>query len=118
MLLYMNEPEYSEMEINAMNILENENLSDSSEELDFTHSSRLGNLHWCSYFECGISLTTLKVENFAGTKFCSFRGFRGQPRNLIPAKLFTTHPRNFIPAKFFHIGYPQNLITAKVSLLR
>ena len=30
----MNEPEYSEKEINAMNILENENLSDNSEESD------------------------------------------------------------------------------------
>ena len=34
-------------------------------------------------------LFTLKVENFAGTKFCGFRGFRGQPRNLIPAKPLT-----------------------------
>ena len=33
--------------------------------------------------------TTLKVENFAGTKFRGFRGFRGQPRNLIPAKPLT-----------------------------
>ena len=32
---------------------------------------------------------TLKVENFAGTKFRGFRGFRGQPRNLIPAKPLT-----------------------------
>ena len=47
---YMNEPEYLEKEINAMNILENENFSD----LD---SSRLENLHWCSGFECGIALT-------------------------------------------------------------
>ena len=31
-------------------------------------------------------LLTLKVENFAGTKFRGFRGFKGQPRNLIPAK--------------------------------
>ena len=33
--------------------------------------------------------TTLKVENFAGTKFRGFRGFRCQPRNLIPAKPLT-----------------------------
>ena len=32
---------------------------------------------------------TLKVENFAGTKFRGFRGFKGQPRNLIPAKPLT-----------------------------
>ena len=32
---------------------------------------------------------TLKVENFAGTKFRGFRGFRDQPRNLIPAKPLT-----------------------------
>ena len=31
-------------------------------------------------------LSTLKVENFAGTKFRGFRVFRGQPQNLIPAK--------------------------------
>ena len=31
---YMNEPEYLEKEINAMNILENENFSDNSEESD------------------------------------------------------------------------------------
>ena len=37
---------------------------------------------WTLYHE----KTTLKVENLAGTKFCGFRGFRGQPRNLIPAK--------------------------------
>ena len=52
----MNEPEYLEKEINAMNILENENFSDSSEESD-VGSSRLENLNWCSGFECGISLT-------------------------------------------------------------
>ena len=34
-------------------------------------------------------LNTLKVENFAGTKFRGFRGFRGQPQNLIPAKPLT-----------------------------
>ena len=49
---YMNEPEYSEKEINRMNILVIENLSDNSED-----SSRLENLHWCYCFECGISLT-------------------------------------------------------------
>ena len=32
---------------------------------------------------------TLKVENFAGTKFCGFRRFRRQTRNLIPAKPLT-----------------------------
>ena len=53
---YMNEPEYLEKEINAMNILENENFSNNSEESDF-ESSRLENLSWCSGFECGISLT-------------------------------------------------------------
>ena len=53
---YMNEPEYLEKEINAMNILENENFSDNSEESDLD-SSRLENLHWCSGFECGIALT-------------------------------------------------------------
>ena len=31
---YMNEPEYLEKEINAMNILENENFSENSEESD------------------------------------------------------------------------------------
>ena len=31
---YMNEPEYLEKEINSMNILENENFSDNSEESD------------------------------------------------------------------------------------
>ena len=36
-----------------------------------------------------ITLGTLKVENFAGTKFRGFRGFRGQPRNLIPTKPLT-----------------------------
>ena len=50
---YMNEPEYLEKEINAMNILENENFSDNSEESDLD-SSRLENLHWRSGFECGI----------------------------------------------------------------
>ena len=40
----MNEPEYLEKEINAMNILENENFSDNSEELDLD-SSRLENFH-------------------------------------------------------------------------
>ena len=35
-----------------MNILENENFSDNSEESDLD-SSRLENLHWCSGFECG-----------------------------------------------------------------
>ena len=35
------------------------------------------------------SVCTLKVENFAGTKFRGFRGFRGQPRNLILAKPLT-----------------------------
>ena len=45
-----------EKKINTMNILENENLSDNSEELDL-YSSRLENLHWFSCFECGISLT-------------------------------------------------------------
>ena len=39
-----------------MNILENENFSDNSEESDLD-SSRLENLHWCSGFECGIALT-------------------------------------------------------------
>ena len=52
----MNEPEYLEKEINAMNILENENFSDNSEESDLD-SSRLENLHWCSGFEYGIALT-------------------------------------------------------------
>ena len=52
---YMNEPEYLEKEINAMNILENENFSDNSEESNLD-SSRLENLHWCSGFECGIAL--------------------------------------------------------------
>ena len=51
---YMNEPGYLEKEINAMNILENENFSDNSEESDLD-SSRLENLHWCSGFECGIA---------------------------------------------------------------
>ena len=49
---YMNEPEYLEKEINAMNILENENFSDNSEESDLD-SSRLENLHWCSGFRAG-----------------------------------------------------------------
>ena len=41
----MNEPEYLEKEIiNAMNILENENFSDNSEESDLD-SSRLENFH-------------------------------------------------------------------------
>ena len=53
---YVNEPEYLEKEINAMNILENENFSDNSEESDLD-SSRLENLHWYSGFECGIALT-------------------------------------------------------------
>ena len=53
---YMNEPEYLEKEINAMNILENENFSGNSEESDL-YSSRLENLHWCFGFEYGISLT-------------------------------------------------------------
>ena len=57
----MNEPEYLEKEINAMNILENENFSDNSEESDLD-SSRLENLHWCSGFECGIALTTRVQE--------------------------------------------------------
>ena len=52
----MNEPEYLEKEINAMNILENEKFSDNSEESDLD-SSRLENLHWYSGFECGIALT-------------------------------------------------------------
>ena len=47
----MNEPEYLEKEINAMNILENENFSDNSEESDLD-SSRLENFHWCSGFDC------------------------------------------------------------------
>ena len=51
---YMNEPEYLEKEINAMNILENENFIDNSEESDL-ESSRLENLHWCSGFECGVA---------------------------------------------------------------
>ena len=38
-----------------MNILENENFSDNSEESDLD-SSRLEHLHWCSCFECGICL--------------------------------------------------------------
>ena len=50
----MNEPQYLEKEINAMNILENENFSDNSEESELD-SSRLENLH--SGFECGIALT-------------------------------------------------------------
>ena len=50
---YMNEPEYLEKEINAMNILENENFSDNS-DLD---SSRFENLHWFYCFECGVCLT-------------------------------------------------------------
>ena len=44
-----------------MNILENENFSDNSEESDLD-SSRLENLHWCSGFECGIALT-MRVKN-------------------------------------------------------
>ena len=52
----MNETEYSEKEINAMNILENENFSDNSEE-SVLDSSRLENLHWCSGFECGIAFS-------------------------------------------------------------
>ena len=48
---YMNEPEYLEKNINAMNILENENFSDNSEGSDLD-SSRLENLHWCSCFDC------------------------------------------------------------------
>ena len=52
----MNEPEYLEKKINAiMNILENKNFSDNSEESDLD-SSRLKNLHRCSCFECGICL--------------------------------------------------------------
>ena len=51
----MKEPEYLEKEINAMNILENENFSDNSEESDLD-SSQLENLHWCSGFECGVAL--------------------------------------------------------------
>ena len=62
---YMNEPEYLEKEINAMNILENENFSDNSEESDLD-SSRLENLHWCSGFECGIALT-MRVQE---CKYC------------------------------------------------
>ena len=58
---YMNEPEYLEKEINAMNILENENFSDNSEESDLD-SSRLENLHWCSGFECG------DCFNYEGTR--------------------------------------------------
>ena len=58
----MNEPEYLEKEINAMNILENENFTDNSEESDLD-SSRLENLHWCSGFECGIALT-MRVQEF------------------------------------------------------
>ena len=76
---------------------------------------------------------TLKVENFAGTKFRGFRGFRGStakfntretfniahPRNLIHAKFFHIgYPRNLIPAKVFEIGYPTNLMPPKISLLR
>ena len=62
---YMNEPEYLEKERNAMNILENENFSDNSEESDLD-SSRLENLHWCSGFECGIALT-MRVQE---CKYC------------------------------------------------
>ena len=39
-----------------LNILENENFSDNSEESDLD-SSWLENLHRCSGFECGIALT-------------------------------------------------------------
>ena len=55
---YMNEPKYLEKEINAMNILKNEN----SEESDLD-SSRLENLHWCSGFECGIALI-MRVQEY------------------------------------------------------
>ena len=58
----MNEPEYLEKEINAMNILENENFSDNSEESDLD-SSRLENFHWCSGFDCGIALT-MRVQEY------------------------------------------------------
>ena len=50
----MNETEYLEKEINAMNILENENFSDNSEESDLDH------------FECGIALT-MRVQE---CKYC------------------------------------------------
>ena len=49
----MNEPEYLEKEINAMNILENENFSDSSEESDLD-SSRLENLHGVPVLNVGL----------------------------------------------------------------
>ena len=57
----MNEPEYLEKEINAMNILENENFSDNSEESDLD-SSRLENLHWCSGFDWGYKYANAAVN--------------------------------------------------------
>ena len=50
--------------------------------------------------------TTLKVENFAGTKFRGFRGFRGQPRKI----------GYLILKKIFQIGYQTNLIPPKTFL--
>ena len=41
-----------------------------------------------NYLKLQTKVDTLKALNFAGTKFRGFRGFRGLPRNLIPAKFF------------------------------
>ena len=49
----------------------------------------IGSLAACTKLNTQKPKCTLKVENFAGTKFRGFRGFRDQPRNLIPAKPLT-----------------------------
>ena len=86
---YMNEPEYLEKEINTMNILENENFSDNSEESDLD-SSRLENLHWCSGFECGISLTII----FGVISFSSSRNnFFKKSHETVLLHFFDMHRR-------------------------
>ena len=52
-------------------------------------SAKLQSLVYESNISVISLITTLKVENFAGTKFHGFHGFRGQPQNLIPAKHLT-----------------------------
>ena len=50
-------------------------------------------------------LHTLRVEIFAGRKFCVFRGFHLNLRNQVPAKFSEiSYLRNEIPVKFFEIG--------------
>ena len=59
---YINDPEYTEEEMKAMNFRDSDSGSTSGEEAE-QDSSRLDNLHWCTCLHCTVMPTLVESKS-------------------------------------------------------